>query len=1029
MLQDNPPSTAKVYNIPAALPFLESFARGLLHRFENDVLALRQVKVLLPTRRACRNLRNAFLRINDGAPFILPQLIPIGDLDEDELKLSAIAIGKIDDILAIKPAISPLRRRLLLAQLVQRIPNHQTRPEQAVALADSLARLIDNVHNEDLSFDALSKLVAEEFAEHWQITLDFLEIIRVHWPAILAEEGCLDPADRRNRLIKLLIQIWSDTPPQHSVIAAGITGSLPSTAALLNAVANLPRGEVILPGLDTHMDSASWESLDDTHPQSVFHKLLRVMGLSYKDVALWGECTHSDNRPAHIENRFVLASEMMRPAETCGQWAQISAPHNSVLKARLGAALDDIHLITAKTEQEEAEKISLILRKTLQDPKKTAIVVTPDRALARRIGAAMRRWDIQLDDSAGTPMHYTRIGSWLQTCAAFMVERLRPLHFLNFMHHQLAACGMEDKHIANMASFFDLHIMRGAAPQSGFDGLKTRIDAKRKRDVEEDKKRETISDEMANKCHEFIDMLAEKSAPFYDLVESGKHDFVDWLNAHITVAESLAAQPEKSGAERLWSGEDGEEIALFLSELKRQVYNLPKIDGESYLAILVQLMRALSVRPLYGTHPRLQILGQLEARMIHADVMILAGLNEGTWPADPGHDPWMSRPMRSEFGLPPLEQSIGQAAHDFVQCFTAPQLYFSRADRKDGAPTVSSRWLLRLNAVMQAMDRDIEELRFDDVNHWHDALMAQDSAALQGPCARPEPRPPASARPKNLAVTSIGKWMRDPYSIYARYILRLNKLRPIEEDASVLDQGQFLHKVLEEFEKAHPDVMPGDAETKILALAEQIKADWPEAQNIPSFWWPRLERGLNWFINHETNWRKAGNRPWQIETTGQILWHGFTLRATADRIDNTPHGDKIIIDYKTGGAPAPKDMHAGFEPQLPLEAVILKHKGFSDKADQTSDVQFWRITGGTPPAEIKSMHKDVERFIDDAEDGFTKLIKAFESEQTPYYSLPDPSAAPDISWQDYAHLARVGEWELNDSAPQSMGGEVNDAAE
>lgn len=997
----------KLFNIPAAYPFLESFAHGLLGAYGDE---FQHLKILLPTRRACRNLRNAFLRINDGTPFILPNLIPVGDLDEDELKLHAIAAGHSAEIMAIKPAISPLRRRLLLAQLIQRIPDQNTRPEQAVALADSLARLIDTVHNEDLSFDALSNLVAAEFATHWQITLDFLEIIRVHWPKILESEGCIDPADRRNRLIKLLINIWQKDAPQSPIIAAGITGSLPSTAALLHIIAQLPRGEVILPGLDHYMDSESWAALEASHPQHVFKQLLsRMDGVSYKDVPDWPSLSFAPARPDAITARFDLLSETMRPAESCYKWARLRMRDDDARKAGLDASLTNMHLMQAKTEQEEAEKISLILRETLEHPRKTAIVVTPDRALARRIGAAMRRWDIQLDDSAGTPMHYTRIGSWLQSSALFLIENMRPLPFLNFLHHQLASCGCEDHYIADIASLFDRHILRGAAPATGYDGLYARIDKRLKE--------ERINAEIADKCRGFLDHLQSLTAPLHTLCQDGKHDFIAWLNAHIETAENLAAQPDKDGAMRLWCGEDGEEIALFLSELKRQAYNLPKMDGESYLAILIQLMRGMSVRPLYGTHPRLQVLGQLEARMIHADVMILAGLNEGTWPSDPGHDPWMSRPMRSDFGLPSLEQAIGQAAHDFVQCFTGTDVYLTRAERKDGAPTVTSRWLLRLNAVLQALGREVEDLTFRPVEDWHSALMRHDD--ITTPISRPEPRPPVSARPTSLAVTSIGRWMRDPYSLYASHILRLQKLNPVEEDASALDQGNFIHKVLEEFTRQYPDTLPGDAADKILALAEEIKQDWPEVQNIPNFWWPRCARALTWFVEHEQNWRKAGNRPSAIESTGQIDWVGFTLRATADRIDSTAFGEKIIIDYKTGTPPSKQDMVAGWEPQLPLEALIVQKDGFSGVSGQVKDLQIWRVTGGTPAGNIHSHDDLMDAALSAAEDGLTQLIKAFESAETPYYSLPNPAGAPDENRQDYAHLARVAEWELGVAAPKA----------
>ena len=191
-----------------------------------DPLALSRVTILLPTRRSIAALRAAFLRLSQGRAMLLPRLRPLGDVDEDELDLTAGADGATT--LDIPPAIPSLTRRLLLARLVAARPDLDGNVVLATRMAEALAELLDAAATEGLSLDALANLVPESYARHWQITLDFLTIVREHWPALLAERGMIDASDRRNRLLAALAQRWQDKPPADPIYAAGSTGSIPA---------------------------------------------------------------------------------------------------------------------------------------------------------------------------------------------------------------------------------------------------------------------------------------------------------------------------------------------------------------------------------------------------------------------------------------------------------------------------------------------------------------------------------------------------------------------------------------------------------------------------------------------------------------------------------------------------------------------------------------------------------------------------------------------------------------------------------
>jgi ATP-dependent helicase/nuclease subunit B len=996
-------SKPNVFNIPAGTGFSHALARGLLEQANYDPAKLSTFTVLLPTRRACRVLRDSFLSISEGKPLILPKLQTIGDIDDHELLLDLFNTDNLKEIINLPPTIHPLHRQALLTQAILATKEFSKTTDQAFLLAQTLAQLMDQIYTEDLDIKDISKIVPESFAFHWQITLDFLNILIEEWPKIISSQGLIESANKRNILIKTLSSHWEKKPPKNKIIAAGSTGSIPATANLLKTIANSKNGTVVLPGLDTNLDEISWDHLDDTHPQATLKSLLKKLAIDRNEVKQWPQ---EFKKPCPIKS--ILASEIMRPVKTAHLWSSLLEEYSTADIKNLKSKIKNIKRFNCETTEQEAKLISIILRETLELPDKTASVITPDKNLARRIRSECKRWNIDIDDSAGEPLLNTQIGILIMLSLKLCQTNLAPSKFAALLKHPFCNIGLDTKIKEELAKSFEINFLRGGRPPSNFDALRSFII----------NKNENASELI------LLDQLEPILTPLLNLSEPGKKaDFGTFVDIHIELVESLYKKEIQQENDTVWTEESGVAAANFFSDIKEASRILPKVNCDEYETILKNLLSKIVVRPAYGMNPRVFILGQLEARLVQTDIILMAGLNEGTWPSENAHDPWMSRPMRKEFGLPSLEKTIGLSAHDFIQGFCSQNVIITRSNKDEGTPTVPSRWLQRLDTVLQALEINPDTLSDP---YYLFLLKKIDEQNDTKPATRPAPCPPLSARPRSLSVTQIEKWVRDPYSLYANKILSLRKLKPLEERTDAAIKGTIVHDALDKFISKFPNELPDNSEKLIQIEAEQIIQD--NSINISSldFWWPRFERISKWFVKHEKNWRTNAS-PLKTEINGSSnlkLSSGktFEIKAKADRIDRLNDNTLAIIDYKTGTLPSNIDIKMGLSPQLPLEALIAvdPEKGFTGvKTNQVGYIGFWKLSGGTKSGEENSVsYKDlsIDELIIDTKAGLSALVEAFDNENTPYYSLPRVDYAPPIAHQDYAHLARVQEWcDIDDS--------------
>ena len=977
---------ADVATIPAGASFVDVLASGLIEEAGDDLFQLADTLVLLPNRRACRALRDAFLRVGDGQPMLLPAMRPLGDTDEDQF---LVAETPSETTIDVPPEIPPLQRQLLLAHLVR---EHSPDGEQisfdhAVRLASDLARLVDQAQTEGLTFDRLNDLVPARYAAHWQRTLELLHIVTARWPETLEAAGCADPADRRNRLLHALVDLWQRDPPRYRIVAAGSTGTIPAVARLLKCVANLPAGKVILPGLDQTLDEASAEAAeaDPTHPQFGMLSLLRDLGVAPHDVV---EYRRLHAPPQLIERRRLL-NEAMRPAATSDAWRE--------LRPFSEDAFSGLQRVDCPGEAEEAEVVALAMRHALENESKTAALVTPDRGLARRVAAALSRWDIEIDDSAGVPLQHSAPGMFFHLVAEMVQKRFAPVATLAALKHPLAAGGRSRSTFRDDVRLLERAVLRGPRPEPNLAGLRHAVPA--------DLDRST-----ADRIDSLLGALEQAVGRFSEIMSLQSSSLAALLTAHVAATEALAFEGNGSDNGGLWVGEAGEALAEFIDEALHAAPTANAINPAIYPALLSAMMAGRVVRPRYGRHPRLHIWGPLEARLQNADLVVLGGLNEGNWPRDPDPDPWMSRPMQESFGLPLPERRIGLSAHDFVMAAAAPEVLLTRSEKSGGAPTVPSRWLSRLDAVMLAAAPNDVRAATTNWLDWARALYTPD--APLHPARPPSPCPPVSARPRRLSVTRIEAWMRDPYSIYARDILGLWPLDPLEADPAAADRGTIIHEALDRFVRDIPAALPDDAEARLLEIGRDVFARVAAHPVVHAFWWPRFERVARWFINIERR-RRAAISVSETEIRGRMELNvegtEFILTAVADRIDRLTDGGYAILDYKTGQPPSTADVEDGYAPQLPLEAAIALAGGFGDlPSRQIDSLAFWRLSGGEPAGEIKEVKGDLTALANDARAGLTALISTYADVATPYTAVPNAAKAP--RFNDYEHLARIAEW-------------------
>lgn len=972
------PDRLHLYTIPPHRAFADALAAGLIKRFGSDPMRLARGTVLVPNNRAKRAISDAFVRASEGG-LLLPRLVAVGDPELDEA-----VFDFVDDSDPVPRAVDPLRRRMILARLIG-----ETRPEinaaEAVRLAGDLAATLDQLLIEEVALHRLLTYDAGELSDHWQASLVLFAIVLQRWPRELARLGLVDLAERRTRLIGKVAKRWRGAAPEGFVCAAGITTSAPAVARLLRVVAGLPDGMVVLPGLATGISDAEWESLGphepdpqtgrrkraiETHPQFQLKQLLDRMGVHRSEFAQWRGSGEHDAAPARSK---AIASAMQPPELTHG-WTTLPAAERQ---------LSGVRALEVATPAEEAQAIALALREVLETPGRTAALVTPDRALARRVAAHCGRWGIAMDDSAGQPLAVLPPGTLLLALAEAASQAFAPLPLLTLLKHPLV---MAEERLAWLEGVRTLdRALRGPRPGPGLAGMDRYLAEQDGRDGH-----------LRRAAAEWWPVARTLLAPLEAVFAGGTQPLPVLLAALREAAQAL-------GGDAMWARAEGRAAADLLDGLEREAADGPPLAEPGNLAPMLRtLMDEEAVRPPQGGHPRLAILGLIEARLQTADLMILGGLNEGVWPGLPAPDPWLAPRIRAELGLPGLERRIGLSAHDLAGALGAPEVLLTRARRDASAPTIASRFWLRLEALSGGLKRA------DDLAAW---LRAIDDPGAHEPADRPEPSPPVADRPKAISVTEVDRLKADPYAFYARKMLKLGSLDPVDADPSAAWRGTAVHEVLQKWFE-----LDGCDPAKLRARAEAMLADERTHPMMRALWQPRLMEAIDWIASEIAANAAEGRTVLAVEQRGEIPFAGVALSGTFDRVDRLADGTLAIVDYKTGQPPSAKAVRAGYSLQLGLLGLIAEEGGFAGIAGKASAFEYWSLAKkgdsfgfvATPvDPQGKRDRIPTDEFVAIAGGNFHDAVQDWLTGDAPFTAKLHPEFAP---YADYDQLMRLDEW-------------------
>lgn len=965
-----PEHAPRLFALPPGADFAMGLVAGLKARLADlPPETMASVTLFLNAEGMRQRVTDAFVVSGTG---YLPRMRLVTDLATEAA------------FLGIPAAVPPLRRRLLLAQLIAALLDRDPdlAPRAALYdLADSLATLLDEMQGEGVKPEAVANLDVANHSAHWARTRAFMEIAA----PLVSDPQAPDSQTRLARTIDGLGDLWKSRPPG-PVIVAGSTGSRGTTLRLMRLVAALPQGALILPGYDFDLPEHVWDGLGDAmtaedHPQYRYRRLFDMLDCGPRDVRPWLD----EAAPDPARNRLI--SLALRPAPVTDQWLAEGAVMPDLRDATQGMTL-----IEAPSPRAEALSVAVILRHAAEQGRHAALM-TPDRNLARQVTAALDRWGIRPDDSAGRPLSLSAPGRLLRHLVRLKGRRLTAETLIVVLKHPLtSSTGGRGTHLL-LTRDLEMRLRRYGPAFPDKTSLQAFAD--RKGTPEAQIWADWISDI-------FGGIETFSTAPL-----------ADHLTRLRILSESLAAGPGQQGSGALWQEAAGEKARAVLDGLAAEADYAGDFTPADFAALIDALLGREVVRETAETHPLISIRGTIEARVQGVELLVLGGLNDGSWPQLPPPDPWLNRRMRQDVGLLLPERRVGLSAHDFQQAAGAEEVILTRARRDAEAEAVPSRWLNRLTNLLSGLPQRhgpeaLAEMRRKGRDWLSLASVLDMPAARELPAPRPSPRPPLATRPKELAVTGIEKLIRDPYAIYARNILRFYPMDPLHQAPDARLRGSALHSILEVFVRQRPlSETRTQARARLMATAAQVlaaEAPWPAARTL---WLARLERVADSFLDADD----TGGTAVLIESPGRIALPGldFTLAAKPDRIDESPDGKLHILDYKTGTPPSEKQIRH-FAKQLLLEVAMAERGAFA-KLGEREVAQATYVGLGNSPKNVEldlsdgaagkawaQLHELIARYRDPAQ-GFTARRAV---EQTGFAG-------------DYDHLARYGEWGLTDT--------------
>ena len=1034
----------RVFNIPPSVSFLDELAQSLVDgrlvpsfKIEHDWSVLADVTVYLPTRRAVRTLAEIFRSRAPNQVVFLPKIRSLGDIDlvnqvtDPKANTTELPpeMGFTERHLALtKLILGWMQARVNQGELTEPFDNQisHASPSDAAWLSRELLSLMDQIEGEGANWAQLAQLVPDQYAEYWQMTIEFLKIAFDVWPKFLAEQGKMDPIARNAALIRREAKSLAKFGSTNPIIAAGSTGTVSATRELLKTIAELPNGAVILPGIDLTLDDASWDLITELdpqnnnkkygdsnpgHPQFGLAKLIQHIGILRTDIV-----SLCKPESAKLEIRNEVVSQAMKPIKTTDSWIKFKT---NFTDSNLSLALEDCSLIEAKNEIEEGLSIALVLREAVENGE-NAELICADPSLTRRVMSELERWSIKISDSTGQYLSHTTPTKLARLIVRLALHGLDPVTMLSLLKHQITSIGMSQSELKLAISAFERGILRGPQSDQGFEGLKRAItDAKI---IQENRHHvpnwQKLSESEWDAIQHLIVKLEHALSPLIALTKQNEKVSVKEL-ARLTLHSLQLVGTDNNGNDhKLYSYKSTEDLIKYLTSLIHDNNSGLELYPKDWPAFFESLLLNITIIETHAANSSLGIYTPMESRLHRPDVTILAGLNEGSWPKLTRNDPWLNRPMKSEMGLDQPERRIGLSAHDFCQCLGTQRVIMTRSLRSGGSPTVASRWLQRLITVVGNSAATL--MRKNGTKYLDWSFQLGQSTTEPHPVSRPNPKPPITSRPTQLSITEIETWVRDPYAIYAQKILQFEPIEAIGGNPSVAEKGAIIHDCLAEFLLQWKGPFDETAITKLNEIGVKKFENLRGFPQVYALWWPRFQRIARWFVNNFESTRSELVQQNYLECSGKMeVLNGdrsFKLTGRADRIDLLKDGSLSVLDYKTGQVPSLPQVETLLAPQLPLEVAMIQSGGFQNikRNNEISEQAYVVLSGGKTAGEVKNRNPQnvsIAELSIQATQCLRDLVEAYFDPSQGYLSRARVFKEKVFS-APYDHLARVQEWSV-----------------
>lgn len=986
-----------IYNIPFGVPFGDCLAKGIMEQYGDNPELFAQIKVFLPSHKDAHALKESFLRLNYGKILFLPKILLLDD--------NILPYATSD----LKRPISNHVRKLVLARLVLEI--QEMTYSKALSFASTLIELVDSLQSEYVDFNKLNDVDVDCHHENWQKNLSIASKIIQSWSEYILKYEYIDPIIYRNKIFETLTNFWQENPPNNPIIIAGITNYTTALANFVKLVGQLPNGSIILGGLSSDVNLSDIKS---DHPQYALHRLVDYCGQSVNNIKNW----HSTEIFLSSNNvqRNKLCTEIMRSSETAEAWFNIA---ERLCEDEILIATENLKVINAPNDRKEASAIALIIREAIENPHQTIALITTNRNLVQRVKAILSKWDIKPTESAGTLLSDLSKGIYLRLLCDALECNFAPIPLLALLKHSLSLGGLSKGLFKNKVHSFERYLLRGQVIKNGLESYKYALNNMIKQSIDNtDNTSKQI--ELYNQNLLFINFLEDLFKPIQNLPNN-----VNMADFIAVYKELIIRLTNSEATESTFFTDDvGQEIDDLFSSFSDNsdlIGILPKNEIYNHIKDLCTKKSIYSRQD--NNNKNVMIWETDEARFKQADIVIVASLTEGNWPPNPNTNIWLSRSMQKQLGLTPPEKHIGLSSYNFVQAICGQKVYLTYSSESNGSPNIPSRWLIRLENLLKGYSNNQEiftKLYDTPYLAWVDML--DDFNVIPKPAKRPCPTPPLEARPKIISVTDAEKWIRDPYFIYSKHILKLKKLHQINANLDSAERGTIIHKLIENFTIATKSGFMGKPHDIMHKLVDDIIKTLQDKPILAVFLGNKLRSIATQFVDFEIERRKT-LKPLMYEQKGTLSFAtsqgNFTLSAKCDRIDLDKNGNTILVDYKTSSSSAHsyEQIKAGFAPQLPLQAMMIKQGGFGTHY-QVVGAEYIIISNSIDIKAMKPKKNDTDEplfseLIDNIFNQFKDWVEKYNNINTAYTSRRLPQF---LKYEgDYDLLARVKEWSMNDS--------------